>query len=332
MYLRQMEPAPELIPFTERFIRSFLSDDTSAVLDSISNHPGSVLIGTDDEEWYEGFDTIAAYLQIYFGERLADGSLLGFEMAMDSVIAWKEGSVGWIAAHCRGSTPHAGEFSTRFTFVVHEEGPHWRIVHWHASIAITNEAMWGHTITTSVDDILALVRDYESPSKAMANDGTVAIMFTDVVGSTALMEELGEQQWMEVLERHSHVVHQQTVIFGGTVVKAQGDGFMLAFPAVGSAAACAVALQRGLLGGASGVTLKVRMGIHCGNAKAEGGDFFGRTVVFAARLSSEASGGEILISESAEEQLGGAFYLGEPRTLALKGLAGDHQATPVLWQ
>lgn len=327
-----MEPAPELVPFTERVIRSFLSDETSAVLDSIAHHSGSVLIGTDDEEWYEGFDTIAAYLQIYFGERQTDGSLLDFDLTMDTVLAWREGSVGWIAAHCRGSTPHSGEFSARFTFVVHEEGAHWRIVHWHASIAVTNEAIWGRAITTSVDDILALVKDYESPTKAMANDGTVVIMFTDVVGSTALMEELGEQKWIEVLDWHSQVVNQQTVVFGGTVVKAQGDGFMLAFPAVGSAAACAVAMQRGLVGGASGVPLKVRMGIHCGNAKAEGGDFFGRTVVFAARLSGEAIGGEILISETAEEELGGAFSLGEPRTLTLKGLAGAHQATPVLWQ
>jgi adenylate cyclase len=74
------------------------------------------------------------------------------------------------------------------------------------------------------------------------------------------------------------------------------------------------------------------MGIHCGNAKAEGGDFFGRTVVLAARLSGEAIGGEILISEVAKEKLGGAFSVGEPRTLTLKGLSGEHQATPVLWQ
>ncbi len=332
MYLHHVEPAPELIPFTERFIRSFLSDETDAVLDSIAHHSGSVMIGTDDEEWYEGIDTIAAYLQIYFGERHTDDSLLDFDMTLDTVHAWKEGSVGWIAAHCRGSTSHSGEFSLRFTFVVHEEGAHWRIVHWHASFAVTNEAIWGRTITTSVDDILALVKDYESPTKAAANDGTVAIMFTDVVGSTALMEELGEQKWMEVLERHSSVVNQQTVIFGGSVVKTQGDGFMLAFPAAGSATACAVALQRSLLGGASGVSLKVRMGIHCGNAKAEGGDFFGRTVVLAARLSGEAIGGEILISEVAKEKLGGAFSVGEPRTLTLKGLSGEHQATPVLWQ
>jgi class 3 adenylate cyclase len=327
-----MEPAPELVPFTERIIRSFLADDTSAVIDAIADHPGSVLIGSDDEEWYEGFDTVAAYLRAYFAADRASGGILFESFALDNVFAWKEGSVGWIAAHCRASTPHSGEFSARFSFVVHEEGAHWRIVHWHTSVAVTNEAVWGQTVTTSVEELLAWVKDYESPSGAMAEDGTIAIMFTDVVGSTALLEELGEQNWIDVLERHSETVRHQTAVFGGTVVKSQGDGFMLAFPAIGSAAACAVALQRAVQTGASGVTLQVRVGIDCGNARAEGGDFFGRTVVVAARLSGEAKSGEILISRAAHEDLGGAFSFGEPRTLSLKGLAGDHQASPLLWQ
>ena len=298
-----MEPAPELVPFTERIIRSFLADDTNAVIDAIADHPGSVLIGSDDEEWYEGFDTVAAYLRAYFAEDRASGGTLFERFSLDNVLAWKEGSVGWVAAHIRASTPHSGEFSARFSFVVHEEGAHWRIVHWHASVAVTNEAVWGRTITTSVEDLLAWVKDYESPTGAMAEDGTVAIMFTDVVGSTALLEELGEQKWIEVLAQHSEIVRQQTAVFGGTVVKSQGDGFMLAFPAIGSGAACAVALQRALQTGADGVALQVRVGMHCGNAKVEGGDFFGRTVVFAARLSGEAKGGEILISQSAQEDL-----------------------------
>jgi adenylate cyclase len=327
-----MEPAPELVPFTERIIRSFLAGDTNAVIDAMANDPGSVLIGSDDEEWYEGFETCAAYLQVYFAESRASGETLFENFSLDRVHAWKEGSVGWIAAHCRASTPHSGAFSARFSFVVHEEGAHWRIVHWHASVAVTNEAIWGRTITTSVDELLALVKDYESPTGAMASDGTIAIMFTDVVGSTALMEELGEQKWIEVLDWQAGIVKQETAIFGGTVVKGQGDGFMLAFPAIGSAAACAVAIQRALRGGTEGVALQVRMGIHSGNAKAEGGDFFGRTVVLAARLSGEAVGGEILISQSAQEDLGDTFLLGEPRSLTLKGLIGDHLASSLLWE
>ncbi len=78
--------------------------------------------------------------------------------------------------------------------------------------------------------------------------------------------------------------------------------------------------------------MSVRMGMHCGNAKAEGGDFFGRTVVVAARLANAAAGGEILVSQAVQESLGGAFRLDEARSLTLKGLAGHHAAFSVIWQ
>ena len=327
-----MEPAPELIHFAERFIRNFQAGDANAIIDAIAKDADSLLIGTDDAEWYEGFETIAAFLRVFMGEAQSGDELRDTELDIDKILTWKEGSVGCITAHFRYWVPHSGEHSGRVTLVVHEEGAHWRVINWHSSIAITNEVMWGHTRTTSVEEILTLVKDYESPGAALANDGTVAIMFTDVVGSTALMEEIGEQNWIQVLHEHSDAVRQQTAVFGGVVVKGQGDGFMLAFPAIGSAAACAIAIQRSLREGSDGVTLGVRIGIHCGNAKSEGGDFFGRTVIVAARLSGAANGGEILVSQSAREDLSGAYSLGVSRMLTLKGLAGAHEAFPLLWQ
>ena len=77
--------------------------------------------------------------------------------------------------------------------------------------------------------------------------------------------------------------------------------------------------------------MAVRIGIHNGNAKAESGDFFGRTVVAAARIAGSAAGGELLVSQAVQERLAGAFALGAPRSLLLKGLAGEHPAFPVMW-
>ena len=327
-----MEPAPELVPFAERFIRNFQAGDANAVIDAIAKEPESILIGTDDAEWYEGFETISAYLRLFMGETYSRDELKETEADIDKILAWKEGTVGCITAHFKYRVPYSGEHSGRVTLVVHEEGAHWRVVNWHGSIAVTNEVLWGHTQPTSVEEFLALVKDYESPVAAQAVDGTVAIMFTDVVGSTALMEELGEEKWIEVLHEHSETVRRQTSLFGGVVVKGQGDGSMLAFPALGSAAACAIALQRALREGSNGVHLQVRIGIHIGSAKSEGGDFFGRTVIVAARLSGEANGDEILVSQSAHDHLSGANSLGESRTLTLKGLTGSHEAFPLLWQ
>ncbi len=125
---------------------------------------------------------------------------------------------------------------------MHEEGAYWRIVQQHDSIPIANEDSLGLEMTTAVDEILTMVQDEPPPVTALAGDGSVTIMFTDIEGSTVLMESLGEQAWLELLEWHDGVVKQQTAVFGGSVVKGQGDGFMLAFPATGSAAAGASAI------------------------------------------------------------------------------------------
>jgi len=91
------------------------------------------------------------------------------------------------------------------------------------------------------------------------------------------------------------------------VVKIQGDGFMLALPAIGAAAACMVSIQRSLRSAWEGAPVSVRMGMHYGNDKSEGGDFFGRTVVVAARRANAALGGEILVSQAVQEGPGSAF-------------------------
>ena len=220
---------------------------------------------------------------------------------------------------------------TRSTLVLREEGLNWRIVHWHISMPVANEESLGIGLTTTVDELLVMVQAERPTVTAMAADGSVTIVFTDVEGSTALMETLGERQWLELLDWHDRAVKQQTALFGGSVVKGLGDGFMLAFPAIGSAAACAVAIERALSGGWDGTAVAVRIGMHSGNAKAEAGDFFGRTVVVAACVASAAAAGEILASEAVHDGLGGAFPVGRSRSLSLKGLAGNHTVFPVLW-
>jgi class 3 adenylate cyclase len=251
---------------------------------------------------------------------------------IEKIVAWKEGTVGWISGQVQIAIGDIAPVPARLTIVLHEEGAYWRVVQWHTSIPVPDEESLGLEMTTAVDEILMMVQDEPPPLAGMAGDGSVTIVFTDIEGSTVLMESIGEQSWMELLDRHDGVVKQQTTMFGGTVVKGQGDGFMLAFPAVGSAAASSVAIQRALSGGWSGIGVPVRIGVHCGNAKAEGGDFFGRTVVTAARVAGAAGGGEILISQAVQESLGGAFPLDRARSLSLKGLTGHHAAFPMLWQ
>jgi class 3 adenylate cyclase len=310
-----MEPAPDLVEFLHRLYKSFNLLDADRVIDAFDRGSGSLLIGTDPDEWWQGFDVIAPVVRMQFEEFRAMG---GARIALDEVVAHKEATTGWIAARASITIADGSPMPIRNTVVVHEDGAYWRIVHWQFSFVIANESSLGTSLTTSVDEILLSVQR-EIPSIAdLEGEGGVTIVFTDIEGSTALMESLGEDRWLDLLKWHEDNVRQQTAVFGGTVVKNQGDGFMLAFPATGSAAACAVGIQRALSSGWSGVRVPVRIGMHSGSAKSEDGDFFGRTVVIAARVASSAAGGEILVSESVHEALGGAFPLAGVRSLALK--------------
>ena len=325
-----MEPAPELIQVVERIFKTYASESADGVIDSFSREPGTSLIGTDGEEFYSGFDTVAAYLRVWFEERTPGAELESF--VRENIEAWKEGTVGWVVMTNRMTVRDRAERISRATLIFHEDGAYWRAVHWHASIGVANDEAFGKSGTTSVDEILRLVEDFQTPVETTAADGTVAVMFTDVAGSTALMEHLGESRWLEMFDWHAALVQQQTSMFGGAVVKNQGDGFMLAFPAMGSAAACAIGLQRAISKGFDGINIHVRMGIHLGNATAESGDFFGRTVVIASRLAEAASSDEILISEQATAVIGDAFSVGPLRPFNLKGLAGQLLAAQLVWQ
>jgi adenylate cyclase len=324
-----VEPAPELIQVVERIFKTYASESADGVIDIFSREPGTSLIGTDGDEFYSGFDTVAAFLRVWFAEGTPGSEL---ELVRESIEAWKEGTVGWVVMSNRMKVPDRGVHTSRATLIFHEDGAHWRAVHWHASIGVSNQEAFGKSGTTSIDEIVRLVEEFQTPVETAAADGTVAVMFTDVVGSTALMEQLGESRWLEIFNRHAALVQQQTSMFGGAVVKNQGDGFMLAFPAMGSAAACAIGLQRAISKGFEGINIHVRMGIHLGNATAESGDFFGRTVVIASRLSAAASSDEILISEEAAAAIGDAFSVGALRQFNLKGLAGDLLAAQLTWQ
>ncbi|MEE8346459.1 MAG: AAA family ATPase, partial [Dehalococcoidia bacterium] len=94
---------------------------------------------------------------------------------------------------------------------------------------------------TSIDAVAAAVRT-EQPDlrQHAAPDGTVTILFSDIEGSTAITERLGDQRWLELLRQHNAIVREQVAAHEGFEVKAEGDGFMLAFGSARKALACAV--------------------------------------------------------------------------------------------
>lgn len=188
-------------------------------------------------------------------------------------------------------------------------------------------------------DALARAVQIERPDlgRATAPDGTVTILFTDVVDSTVTTERLGDQRWLELMREHNRIVREQIRARDGYEVKAQGDGFMVAFASARSALLCAITIQRAFAAhneAQPGEAIKVRIGLHTGEAVRDEGDFHGRNVIMAARIADEAEAGEILASAvvKALAESGGDIDFEAPRELRLKGLRGSHTAFVVRWQ
>ncbi len=153
----------------------------------------------------------------------------------------------------------------------------------------------------------------------------MTILFTDIEGSSALAEALGDDRWLAVLAAHNRIVRDQIAAHGGTEVKTAGDGFMVSFPSARRAVRCAVGIQRAFTERAGeipgGLPLRVRIGLHTGEVIRDAGDLFGRNVNLAARIAAEARGGEILASELTRQLAEGGADLGfgRQRTIAVKG-------------
>jgi eukaryotic-like serine/threonine-protein kinase len=164
----------------------------------------------------------------------------------------------------------------------------------------------------------------------------LTVAFTDIEGSTEMLERLGENRWMEVMSIHSRIVRDCVGEHGGDVVKSQGDGFMIAFASASAALDCAVELQRILSrhnAAAPAQSLRVRVGLHTGNIFRLDDDFLGKAVVLAARITGRARGGEILVSTACREYTSrvGRWRYGQAMELRLKGLASVERVYALDW-
>ena len=128
--------------------------------------------------------------------------------------------------------------------------------------------------------------------------GTVTFLFTDVESSTRLWEE-HPQVMHEVLARHDEILRGAIESHAGYVVKTTGDGFHAAFGTARDALEAALAAQRALASEppVQGVMVKVRMGVHTGEARVRDGDYYGSELNRAARLMAVGHGGQVLVSD-----------------------------------
>ncbi|MEY2461723.1 MAG: adenylate cyclase [Acidimicrobiaceae bacterium] len=172
------------------------------------------------------------------------------------------------------------------------------------------------------------------PAASVPGRQWVAVMFTDLVGSTGLAESLGDLTWHEILASHRQLVRQCLTEHHGTEVGTQGDGFLVRFETPDAAIACAIALHRSMSDTrtAGSFVPELRIGIHAGEAVADDNDLVGRVINLAARVTDAAEPGEILITEPVADHLSPGVGLVDRGLKPLKGFAQPRHLLAVVWQ
>jgi predicted ATPase/class 3 adenylate cyclase len=129
--------------------------------------------------------------------------------------------------------------------------------------------------------------------------GTVTFLFTDIEGSTRLLQELGDR-YAGLRDEHAAIVRRAIARGDGVEVSTEGDSFFVVFPNPAGALKAAVSAQRGLADhrGDNGAPLRVRMGLHTGEGVRGGDNYVGIDVNRAARIAGAAHGGQVLLSGS----------------------------------
>jgi predicted ATPase/class 3 adenylate cyclase len=161
----------------------------------------------------------------------------------------------------------------------------------------------------------------EASPEAELPTGTVTFLFTDIEGSTRLLQELGDR-YAAVRDDHAAIVRRAIAEGGGTEVSTEGDSFFAVFGGPLGAVRAAVAAQRGLAGHdwPAGFPVRVRMGMHTGEGVRGGDNYVGIDVNQAARIAAAGHGGQVLVSDATRALVEHAL----PAGASLRDL-GDHR-------
>jgi class 3 adenylate cyclase/pimeloyl-ACP methyl ester carboxylesterase len=191
-------------------------------------------------------------------------------------------------------------------------------------------------VTPIVDAVAAFIPTAEPRGEQPPTPGTgpVTILFTDMEGSTALTQVLGDARAQQVLRTHNQIVRECVQAHGGSIVKTTGDGFMASFPSAGRALDCAIAIQAALSQHNEAdpeVSIHVRIGLNAGEPVAEEADLFGTAVQAAARICAHARPDQILVADVVRQLAAGkGFRFADQGEARLKGFDEPYRLYEVL--
>jgi class 3 adenylate cyclase len=196
-----------------------------------------------------------------------------------------------------------------------------------------------HAATTELDaahatlDRMGAKSDAQRAAELLGRQQTRrTFLFTDIVGSTRLLETLGNEKWRKLLGRHNALIEERIAEAGGEVVQHTGDGYFATFATPRAALEAAIGIQRALE--AEIVAPDVRIGAHTGDAFQNDADanYGGEAVHLAARIGAAAGAGEILASVETLEGAGTGFRASGPRSETMKGFEEPVEVISVDWR
>ncbi len=194
-----------------------------------------------------------------------------------------------------------------------------------------SSAAWAQSnvIVPEIRSFLGLETAVQEPG------GFRTILFTDVVGSTALTQRLGDSKGRELLRDHERIVREALQAHGGAEVKTMGDGFMASFSSATKALECAIAMQRAFAerNESAEEPIRVRVGLNAGEPIAEDEDLFGTAVNLAARICANADAGQILAPIVVRELAAGKqFMFADLGETELRGFEDPVRLYEVRWR
>jgi len=186
-----------------------------------------------------------------------------------------------------------------------------------------------HSMFDIANEVLAQVEEFATGTRwhAVSDRVLSTILFSDIVGSTKRLTEMGDRKWHDLLEQHNSEGRRQLASFKGREVKTTGDGFLATFDGPNRAIQCALAIRDAV----AHLGVEVRMGLHTGECELMGDDVGGVAVHMAARITSEAGPGQILVSNTVKNLVAGSgLEFRDTGLHTLKGFSGESRVFEAL--
>ena len=314
--------SPELLAVANRWLNAQIHREDETLEGMFSDSEHLRYIGTGPDEVWAGHFIKEAYPSHV-------REIPRFEVDAKSVEAFENGKTGWVNWIGDLKFEHIDDPRRfRITWIFVLENGSWKVVNAHLSTPRSNVEIAGHEHFAFSE----LIEAARHSSDKIGRGGTAIIMLTDIVGSTALNAELGDEVWATRINEHFSDIETIVQAEQGMLVKSLGDGTMSNFVSVKGALRAANNIQRKMALATQSPRLQVRIGVHTGDVIQTGDDFFGHVVNTAARITEAATADQTLVSEAVRNLAQDwEHQFGETISLNIRGIDGVSRICALHW-